>query len=317
MNKTLNSKWLVDVTLFAVFLIAFFLDLTGLALHQWIGVAAGALALYHLATHGNWVITVTGRFFGKTTARARLYYLLDGLIFAGFLVTGLTGLVISTWLDLTFISYAAWASIHIQASIVTLVLTVVKIGLHWRWIVATGKKIFQEPGQAPQRRPIPVRAAAVAVPAQASRQVSRRDFINLMGLVSVSAIVALSRAAGGLGDAGDGQPGSETIAGTGPSGHAPVVAEGGSGDDGATEIVETGGDTDVDGGQTGSQSVVGTRSSGSQPVTVEQGSGGLPEATPAGRSCVVSCDRRCSYPGHCRRYIDLNGNNRCDHGECA
>jgi hypothetical protein len=30
----------------------------------------------------------------------------------------------------------------------------------------------------------------------------------------------------------------------------------------------------------------------------------------------VRCDRRCSYPGHCRKYTDSNGNGRCDLGEC-
>jgi len=33
-------------------------------------------------------------------------------------------------------------------------------------------------------------------------------------------------------------------------------------------------------------------------------------------SCTVRCRNACSYPGHCKRYIDSNGNNRCDYGEC-
>jgi hypothetical protein len=33
-------------------------------------------------------------------------------------------------------------------------------------------------------------------------------------------------------------------------------------------------------------------------------------------SCVVRCGRRCSYPGHCRRDVDTDGNWRCDPGEC-
>lgn len=34
-------------------------------------------------------------------------------------------------------------------------------------------------------------------------------------------------------------------------------------------------------------------------------------------SCSIQCGKRCSYPGHCRRYTDSNNNNRCDFGECA
>ena len=34
-------------------------------------------------------------------------------------------------------------------------------------------------------------------------------------------------------------------------------------------------------------------------------------------SCVVRCHKSCSYPGHCQRYVDTNGNGRCDMGECV
>ena len=37
----------------------------------------------------------------------------------------------------------------------------------------------------------------------------------------------------------------------------------------------------------------------------------------AAASCTIRCGRRCSYPGHCRRYTDSNGNGRCDLGECT
>lgn len=33
-------------------------------------------------------------------------------------------------------------------------------------------------------------------------------------------------------------------------------------------------------------------------------------------ACQVLCGKRCSYPGHCRRYTDTNNNGRCDLGEC-
>jgi hypothetical protein len=33
-------------------------------------------------------------------------------------------------------------------------------------------------------------------------------------------------------------------------------------------------------------------------------------------TCSVRCRRGCSFPGHCRRYIDSNGNGKCDLGEC-
>jgi len=34
-------------------------------------------------------------------------------------------------------------------------------------------------------------------------------------------------------------------------------------------------------------------------------------------SCTLRCQKSCSYPGHCHRYVDTNNNDRCDYGECV
>ena len=57
-GNTQKHNWWIDAALFGAFLLTFFLDLTGLALHQWLGVAAGALALYQLARHWTWMRAV-------------------------------------------------------------------------------------------------------------------------------------------------------------------------------------------------------------------------------------------------------------------
>ena len=38
-QKTQTMHWIIDAALLFGFLLAFFLDLTGLAVHQWLGVA--------------------------------------------------------------------------------------------------------------------------------------------------------------------------------------------------------------------------------------------------------------------------------------
>lgn len=265
MNKTLTSKWFVDVSLFAGFLIAFSLDLTGLELHQWIGVAVSVLAVYHLVTHWTWVSTVTERFFGKASARARLYYLINASIFTGFFIIGLTGLVISSWLNLSLTNYDLWLTVHIQTSIVALILTILKIGLHWRWVVVTAKKIFSQPAQqTPRGSPTP-RPGAVSVPAATRHQTSRRDFMKMMGVVSVASLFALGSAASGLRDASTRQDNGQGVA--------------------SSSTTRFNGSLDTFGSDD--------------------------------QSCLVQCSRSCSYPGHCQRYTDTNGNNRCDLGECA
>jgi hypothetical protein len=182
----IQNKWLIDAGLFAGFMILFWLDLTGVALHQWLGVAIGVLVVYHLVTHWKWVTTVTQRFFKHTSQQARLFYLVDAGLGTGFMLILATGLVISTWLSLSLGIYAAWKNVHILSSISTLLLLLVKIGVHWRMIVQAARKtIFSPQDAAPNTQP----TQSVQVLAS-----GRRDFIKLMGVVGAASLLAVGSA---------------------------------------------------------------------------------------------------------------------------
>jgi len=157
----------------------------------------------------------------------------------------LTGLVVSPWLALTRANAAGWMEAHTLVSMITLLIIVLKIGLHWRWVATVAKTVF--PASAAQSGDL----APAAAPS--NPRTSRREFLEVMGVVSISSVIALSQAAEGL-DAHTGEPG----------------------------------------GRSASKYLPGS----DQP-------------------CVVECVHRCSFPGQCNRYIDTNGNKRCDHGECT
>lgn len=186
MQSTQKSRWLVDAALFTGFILAFLLDLTGLIVHQWLGLAVFALAAYHLFDHDSWVTSITRRFFGKLAARSRFYYLLDAALMVGFITITVTGLIISSWLNLLLAGYDAWLFVHIAASIATLLVTVLKLALHWRWIVLVTKNIFT--GQSVLAQ------LPAAGPALVGRRefVRRRDFIRLMGVVGIGSTIALA-----------------------------------------------------------------------------------------------------------------------------
>ncbi len=254
-TNRIQNKWLIDAGLFAGFMILFWLDLTGVALHQWLGVALGALAVVHLVTHWKWVTAVSQQFFKRTSPQARLYYLVDAGLGAGFMLILFTGLVISTWFSLSLGSYAAWKNVHILSSIMTLLLLVVKIGTHGRMIVQTARKtIFPLEESLPQLQP--------AKPAQVLAT-GRRDFLKLMGLVGAASLLAVGSALDEI--------------------EAASSSEG--------NVIQL-------------TSVQDTPASSSWDSSADT------------TACSVSCPRRCSYPGHCHRYSDSNGNGRCDLGEC-
>ncbi len=243
-----KTNWIIDAILAIAFWLSFFLDLTSLALHQWLGVAVGVLAAYHLLAHWDWVKSVTQRLLGRTAGRARLFYLIDLSLLLGLFMIVASGVLISTWLALSLDNYNAWKNLHIAASIATLLIITLKLGLHWRWIASVARRyIFASPAAlAPQTVPV-------------SSGLGRREFLKWMGLVGAAGILALGSAL---------ESSSNTL---------------------ASELFPDESD-------------------------LKSSESSLPTSQTA--TCSVRCNRGCSYPGHCRRYVDSNKNNRCDMGEC-
>ena len=292
MNKQ-KWNWILDAALMVGFLAAFFLDLTGLPLHQLLGIALGLMAVLHLVVHHQWVETITQKFFGCCPMRTRLCYLLDAAIWVGFNMIILTGLVISTWLNLPLSNYEIWKNMHVFSSILTLLTVVFKLALHWRWIVKTLGSFFSRP--AVTRLPLPQTAGAALRTAQAqsvvvSKSVDRRQFLALMGSVSLVSGIAIANvlikkhseeAAAVMQATSTPQP--TATAASQPTAAAPT--------DSRMQVEPT---------------VVPTT-----PLVQE-----APVNAANEQSCTVRCPRGCSYPGRCRRYTDSNGNGLCDLGEC-
>ncbi|QRN84135.1 DUF4405 domain-containing protein [Chloroflexota bacterium] len=142
MNKKQKTNWWIDLLLFISFLTTFFLQFTGLIVHQWIGIVSIAITAFHPLLHKDWVKTIFNRFFQKRFGKARQNFVIDLTILVGFAVIGLTGVVMSTWLNLPLPAYDIWQQVHITGSVATLVLIIIKIGLHMHWIEQTTRKIL-------------------------------------------------------------------------------------------------------------------------------------------------------------------------------
>jgi len=281
--KTNKLNWIIDAVLLAGFLVTFFLDLTGLEAHQWLGLAVGLLAGYHLVLHWDWVKSVTARFVQKTSRQARYYYVIDAGLVLGFALILVTGLVISSWLNLPLEDYIAWKNVHVISSVITLLIVVVKIGLHWRWIIKTAQR-FVEPSRASAG------AGPALQPAVASTSMARRQFLILMGAVGIPAVLAATRVLE-----------VEQMASAAAAGQTPMDSQALPAPTGIPSP---------------SLPVLATQSAGAvvaSPTTAPQ-TQSLPDASSS--SCTVRCSNGCSYPGRCRRYVDTNRNNLCDLGEC-
>jgi hypothetical protein len=191
-----KANWWIDLMMFTAFIATYFLDLTGIEMHQWLGVFSGVLALYHLLIHWNWVVAVSKRFLSSTSSKARYFFIIDAALLIGFVLMVVSGLVISTWFNLTLGNYSTWLRVHIVVSISTLSLLAVKLGLHWRWIARLAQRIWSEQDTVPQGT-----LAKQPVRANASR-LDRREFLQVMSVVGIASTIAFLSASMSLADVG-------------------------------------------------------------------------------------------------------------------
>ncbi len=305
MNLKKTIKIFTNLALLVSFILTFFLDLTGLELHQYLGIAAAGILAVHVITHWKWITNVSKRLFKKMSGRVRLYYLLDGMLLLAFSLITITGVLISTWLDVFLSDYMLLRSIHIVSSIAGLLLLIVKMGLHWKFFTKT-LNLFRFPIRKP------------SVPATNTPSVyTRRDALKTIGVISVVGIFSLFKAAAALAipksaplpdpkietiETNEAVPTSTPMRTEEP---IPQLAQAENGKKGGRRRGSTSQETHIQSTpvpqqQPTPEAIVGEQTENIQPV----------------EECVIRCNKGCAFPGMCRRYIDENQNQLCDLGEC-
>lgn len=139
----------VDVAVLAAFLIAGAPRLTGMTIHEWLGIAFGAAIVTHLLLHWQWIVAVTRRFFARMPGGTRLNYILNILLFIAITVVIFSGLLISeSALPLFGIQLqagGAWKLIHGLAADLSVLIVGLHVALHWRWIANALKTYVWRP----------------------------------------------------------------------------------------------------------------------------------------------------------------------------
>mgnify|MGYP001160571188 CR=1 FL=1 len=292
--KRAKQNWWIDLVLFAGFILTFFLDLTGLPLHQWIGVGVGALIIVHLLVHQNWLKGITNKF-AKSSNKSRFFLMLDILLFVGFYLILYTGIIMSTWLNLNLTNYSGWYTLHLWSSILTLQILLVKVAAHWKWIVnavKSQKKIVEPLPAVSVNTPVP--------PVRSGKTLDRRTFLRdslAVGAVLVFEGTQIAKLVSA--SASNNATSTQTEVQQASAAQEPTIQ--------ATQQAT----------QAATQSAAEeqpTSTATSVPTAVPT----VVQAQSSGAStCTVICNRGCSYPGRCHRYVDNNGNGICDNTECA
>lgn len=121
--------------------------LTGLALHEWIGISFLLPLLVHLLLSWRWIVTALRRTSAPTSRRDAVNLALNTLLFISTAVVIVSGLVISQvalpWLGVTgTVDDVAWRSTHNNWTDVMWVLVSAHVAMNWRWIARVGHRLM-------------------------------------------------------------------------------------------------------------------------------------------------------------------------------
>ena len=92
---TARARPALDLALFAALLVAYNPSWTGLAVHEWLCVAAVVPLLFHLIVNWEWVVQVGRRFGARLRVTPRVNLVVDAGLFVAAVTVMLSGLMVS------------------------------------------------------------------------------------------------------------------------------------------------------------------------------------------------------------------------------
>ena len=140
------TLWL-DVTLLVSVCALQTVTLTGLLLHEWLGLAMAGMVLAHLLLAWGWIAVQSGRLFARQSVRARINYVLNLMLFAGAVAVIFSGILISQKAIPTLTGMKAapdmdwrWDTLHSRFSQDVVLLSGFHLAINWDWVLAAVQK---------------------------------------------------------------------------------------------------------------------------------------------------------------------------------
>jgi hypothetical protein len=144
-----QTNLVIDLGIFAAFLVAMDPGITGIPVHEWLSLALAGTIVIHLLLHWDWIIQVATRYFRQLWHSSRLNFLLDLLLFISFTGIMVSGLMISRSilpaLNIQINGGFSWRRIHSLTADLSMWLVAIHFGLHWRWTWNMFKRAILSP----------------------------------------------------------------------------------------------------------------------------------------------------------------------------
>jgi hypothetical protein len=132
-----RHNFIIDIIATVVYIIAANPLITGLAVHEWVGLGIIIVFIVHCAAHYDWVLA-TIRHHNDKVSVANL--ILDIVTLVVFMVVTISGLMVSRYLLPLFgfvaPGYFFWNPLHSISAKVLLALLLVHVVVHWKWLAS-------------------------------------------------------------------------------------------------------------------------------------------------------------------------------------
>ncbi|NTW97659.1 MAG: DUF4405 domain-containing protein [Oscillochloris sp.] len=152
-----RTNLIIDAATFIIFLVATAPRLSGISIHEWLGVAFGAAIIVHLLLHWQWIIAVGKTMLSKARANARINYLLNIALFIDATLITFTGIMISEVVLPIFGIHmprgSIWRRLHSLTSDGGVILIALHLALHWQWVLKTTARLLGLSTPRPKARP--------------------------------------------------------------------------------------------------------------------------------------------------------------------
>jgi len=143
-NTTRAFTWYLDASLFLAFVLLLSPRLTGLPVHEWLGLAFLLPVLVHLLLSWEWIAGAVRRAAAPRRMRDAVNLSLNLCLFVSTAVVIVSGVVISQaalpWLGVPTINDQVWRLMHNRWTTWMYVSAGAHIAMNWRWIATAARR---------------------------------------------------------------------------------------------------------------------------------------------------------------------------------
>jgi hypothetical protein len=145
----------LDSLLLLLFILLLSPRLTGLKIHELLGVLLFVPIVIHLLLAWAWIATTSKRIFARAGSRTRINYFLNATLFVLIMIEIISGLAISQValpiVGIKTINDRAWRALHNQTLNFTMLFVGLHIAINWKWIVGALRQRLNRPNKNSQR----------------------------------------------------------------------------------------------------------------------------------------------------------------------